>query len=45
MNGDLICVCGMGECGFCSINEQIERWEIERDLQEEREYALERKGG
>ena len=38
----LICTCGMEDvCGFCSINEQIARWEIEEALREERENNLE----
>ena len=37
-----ICLCGIGECEACSINEQIARWEVEQALREEQEYNLER---
>lgn len=39
----LICTCGMEDvCGFCSISEQIERWEMEEALREEYENNLEK---
>lgn len=36
-----ICLCGMGECEACSINEQIARWEVEQALREEQECNME----
>ena len=37
-----ICLCGIGPCEYCSINEQIERWEVEQAIREEYENNLER---
>lgn len=37
-----ICLCGMGICEACSINEQIERWEVEQAIREEQECNMER---
>lgn len=37
-----ICLCGMGQCDYCPISEQIERWEVEQAIREEYENNLER---
>lgn len=37
-----ICMCGFCECEYCSISEQIERWEVEQAIREEYENNLER---
>lgn len=36
-----ICLCGMAPCEYCSISEQIERWEMEEALREEQECNME----